>query len=216
MNDIFEYFKLLFRKTNYSIYMIGSFSRDYLLKVDIKDYDLVTDAPPKIAYNILKVNKDLIINDKYIDLGVIKVKYLNLNIDIVTLREESDYLDFRHPKNIKFVKDINLDYKRRDFTINAIYIDKNYKIIDPSNGYKDLLDKRLRFIKDPLISIKEDPLRILRAYRFIKEYDLYIDPLDLKTLKDNEHLLNNLNKEKIKEEERKYDKMIKRKEEYEK
>ncbi len=197
MNEIFDHFKVIFNNAGFRLYMIGSSSRDYLLNKEIKDYDFVTDATPSEVVKFLDVSKT------FSKFGVCQTKYLNKHIDLVTLRKEYDYKDFRHPSKIEFIKDINIDYLRRDFTINAIYIDENYNIIDPSNGYKDLMDKKLRFIKDPLISINEDPLRILRCYRFIKEYDLKIDENVLKILKDNEYLLEKLNKDKIKEEERK-------------
>ncbi len=197
MNEIFDYFKNIFNKNGFRLYMIGSSSRDYLLNREINDYDFVTDALPN------EVSKFLNVTNTFSKYGVCQCKYKDKHIDIVTLRKEYDYKDFRHPSKIEFIKDINEDYLRRDFTINAIYIDENYNIIDPSKGYSDLINKRLRFIKDPLTSIKEDPLRILRCYRFVKEYNLNIDENTLKILKDNEYLIKNLNKEKIKEEERK-------------
>ncbi len=197
MNEIFDYFKNIFNKNGFRLYMIGSSSRDYLLNREINDYDFVTDALPN------EVSKFLNVTNTFSKYGVCQCKYKDKHIDIVTLRKEYDYKDFRHPSKIEFIKDINEDYLRRDFTINAIYIDENYNIIDPSKGYSDLINKRLRFIKDPLTSIKEDPLRILRCYRFVKEYNLNIDENVLKILKDNEYLLEKLNKDKIKEEERK-------------
>ncbi len=196
MNNIFDHYKKIFSKNGFRLYMIGSSSRDYLLKREIKDYDFVTDAKPEEIVLFLDN-----FNDSFKKYGVIKTKYLSKNIDIVTLRKEKDYLDSRHPNKIEFINDIYLDYLRRDFTINAIYIDEKYQIIDPSKtGVEDLNNRYLRFIKEPLESIKEDPLRILRAYRFIKEYDLKIDQKVLKILKENENLLSLINQNKIKEE----------------
>lgn len=198
MDLVFDYFKKIFNENGYRLYMIGSSSRDYLLGNKIRDYDFVSDATP------LEISKFLEVSKAFIKYGVCQTKYNDIKIDLVTLRKESEYIDSRHPSKIEFIKDINIDYLRRDFTINAIYIDENYNIIDPSNGFNDLKNRYLRFIKDPLISINEDPLRILRCYRFIKEYNLNIDENVLKLLKDNEYLLEKLNKDKIKEEERKY------------
>ncbi len=206
MDKIFDYLSDIFDKNGFSLYMIGSTSRDYFLKREIFDYDFATDATPD---ETIKFLKDVDLTFKRF--GTIKYKLDNKKIDIVTLREEDEYLDFRHPNKIKFINDINIDYKRRDFTINAIYIDKNYNVIDPTGfGVEDLKNKKLRFIKDPLTSIKEDPLRILRAYRFIKEYNLSIDEDVLLILKNNEHLLENIKKEKIEEENRKLKEAIKR------
>ena len=198
MNGVFEYYKNLFNAHGYRLYMVGGTSRDYLLNREINDYDFVSDATP------LEILKFLKANDTFKKYGVLKTKYSGINVDIVTLREELEYKDHRHPLSIKFINDINIDYKRRDFTINAIYIDENYKIIDPSSfGIIDLQNRHLRFIGDPLTRIKEDPLRILRAYRFIKEYSLSIDDDVLKLLKENEKLLLEINPNKINEEKKK-------------
>ena len=198
MDKIFDYLKKIFNDHNFRLYMIGSTSRDYLLNREINDYDFVSDATPSDIAKFLKCDHT------FARFGTVKYYYENKKIDIVTLRKESEYKDFRHPSKIEFVKDIDIDYKRRDFTINAIYIDENYNVIDPTKcGINDLNSRHLRFIKDPLTSIKEDPLRILRAYRFIKEYNLSIDEKDLRILKENEDLLKHLNVNKIKEEEKK-------------
>ena len=107
--------------------------------------------------------------------GSVHVKVDGVKTDVTTLRVEEDYEDFRHPGKIRFVKTIKEDYVRRDFTINAIYIDKDFKIIDPSNGMDDLKAKLIRFIGDPEKRIKEDPLRIIRAIRFAIDLDFNID-----------------------------------------
>lgn len=198
MNELFDYLKDIFNKNGFRLYMIGSTSRDYLLNKEIKDYDFVTDATP------LEVSKFLDCNLTFSRFGCVKYKKDNKHVDIVTLRKEFDYEDNRHPNKVEFIKDVNEDYKRRDLTINAIYIDENYKILDISkDGYNDLLNKKLHFIGDPLKRIKEDPLRILRAKRFALEYNLDIDESLVKLLEENKDLLNNLSKAKIDEEMRK-------------
>lgn len=198
MVQIFEELKTLFNKNGYRLYMIGSTSRDYLLNNEIKDFDFVTDATPIEIASFLKVNMHF---SKY---GVVSLKKEGKHIDIATLREEAKYLDSRHPDKIIFIKDADIDYKRRDLTINAIYIDEDYKILPISQkGYEDLKNKKLNFIGDPLVRIKEDPLRILRAIRFIKEYNLTVNEEVKKILKDNFYLLDKINKDKINEEKRK-------------
>lgn len=195
MDKVFDYLKEIFNKNNFRLYMIGSSSRDYLLHRKIKDYDFVTDATPK------EIKKFLDCDMTFSRFGSVKYKVGDIKVDIVTLREESEYKDNRHPSKIKFIKDIYIDYKRRDFTINAIYIDEDYNIIDPSKlGVKDLENRRLRFIKDTLTSITEDPLRIIRCRRFIKEYNLILSDDDLKLINRNACLINRLNPEKVKEE----------------
>lgn len=204
MNEIFEYLKKIFNEHNFHLYMIGSTSRDFLMKREIEDYDFVTDATPDEVISFLDCNAT------YKKFGTLSLKVNNKHCDIVTLRKESGYLDLRHPSKIEFIKDINEDYKRRDFTINAIYIDEDYKVKDVSkDGVNDLNNKILRFIGDPTKRIKEDPLRILRAKRFIVEYGLTPEKETLKALKENKDLISTIKEGKIIEEKRKFDKISK-------
>ena len=204
MNEIFEYLKKIFNEHNFHIYMIGSTSRDFLMKREIEDYDFVTDATPDEVLSFLDCNAT------YKKYGTLSLKVNDKHCDIVTLRKESEYLDLRHPSKIEFIKDIDEDYKRRDFTINAIYIDEDYKVKDVSkDGVNDLNNKILRFIGDPTKRIKEDPLRILRAKRFIVEYGLTPEKETLKALKENKDLISTIKEGKIIEEKRKFDKISK-------
>lgn len=198
MNLVFDTLKEIFNRNKFRLFMIGSTSRDYLLNNEINDYDFVTDATPE------EVKKFLDVDMTFAKFGSVKYHLNNNKIDIVTLREEGDYEDKRHPSYIKFIKDINVDYKRRDFTINAIYIDENYVVQDISKtGEEDLFNKRLRFIGNPEKRIKEDPLRILRTKRFIIEYGLFIDEKTKEIIRKNLYLLKYISKGKLEEENRK-------------
>lgn len=204
MDAIFDYLKKTFNDNGFRLYMIGSTSRDFLLNRKINDYDFVTDATPDEVLKFLPCETTF---KKY---GTLKYNYNNYSIDIVTLRKEDNYQDFRHPSNIVFIKDIFVDYQRRDFTINAIYIDENYNVIDPSNfGVNDLKNRILRLIGNKDQRIKEDPLRILRAKRFVLEYNLSIERETKKAIMDNLSLLDKLNKDKVHLEQLKLEKIIK-------
>ena len=194
-NLIFEHFKSLFNENGFRLYMVGGTSRDYLLNIEILDYDFVTDATPNDVKKFL-IDANFVF-EKY---GCVKTKYNGFSIDITTLREEKDYEDSRHPKEIIFTKDIKIDSLRRDFTINAIYIDENYELHDFHHGIKDLNDKVLKMIGDPDKRLTEDPLRILRAYRFATLYNLSIDKELSKSIIKNKSLLSKLNKDKVNEE----------------
>ena len=192
MDKIFEKIKKIFNENGFRIYMIGGTSRDFLLGNKILDYDFVTNATPE------DISKFLDVKMTFARFGITNYKLDDFTLDIATLRKETSYKDSRHPNKIEFVKTIEEDFVRRDFTINSIYIDENYKVIDPTNfGVSDLKNKILRFIGDPLVRIKEDPLRILRADRFIEEYSLSMDEKTSKILKENRDLLDKLNPQKI-------------------
>lgn len=184
--------------------MIGSTSRDFLLKREIEDYDFVTDATPDEVLTFLNCN------DTFKKYGTLSLKKNGKHVDIVSLRKESAYLDARHPSKIEFIKDINEDYKRRDFTINAIYIDEKYNVAEISElGLSDLNNRILRFIGEAQKRVKEDPLRILRAKRFIVEYNLEVEKETLKALKENVNLLSLIKEGKILEEKKKFEKIAK-------
>lgn len=195
---IFKELVILFEKYNKNIYIVGGTARDFILKREIRDFDFATDATPEELKTILPDA-----NFKFSKFGSISCKILKVRVDITTLREESSYIDHRHPTEIKFIKDISIDYKRRDFTINALYIDKNYKIWDFCNGLIDIEKKIISFIGDPEKRIKEDPLRILRAYRFSKSLNFKIEPKTLFMLEKYSYLIKEISPGKIEMENKK-------------
>lgn len=168
--SLFKKYAIIFEKHGYNLYMIGGTSRDYLLGIEPKDIDFTTDATP---FEMSEFLEDL--SMQFAKYGTVFFKDNGVKIEITTLRVEKDYKDFRHPGEIAFVKDIKKDYKRRDFTINALYIDKDFKIHDFASGLDDLNNKIIRVIGDPKTRIKEDPLRILRALRFSLVLDFEIE-----------------------------------------
>lgn len=196
--EIFTKLADIFNKNGFKLYMIGGTTRDYLLGLDVFDFDFVSDATPDEMSKFL--------NDAdftFAKFGAVRVKVDGIKVDVTTLRVEEDYSDYRHPGKIRFVRTIEEDYKRRDFTINAIYMDESFKVIDPANGQADLKAKLIRFIGDPEKRIKEDPLRILRAKRFAEKLGFEIEEKSQKAIEKLSYLVDKLNPDKIKEEERK-------------
>ena len=190
-----------FNKHGYELYLVGGTVRDYLLNEPLTDMDAVTEATPE---EVIAFLPDI---DKTIKrFGSLKYKTKEgLKFDITTLRKESSYEDSRHPSKIIFVKDLKEDYLRRDFTVNALYMNKDLKVIDYCNGEQDLKDGILRMVGDPDIRIKEDPLRILRAIRFHLMHHLRIEESLLKAMHDNFDLLKNITDAKIRSELNKID-----------
>ena len=183
----------IFRKNGFQLFLVGGTVRDYLLNIPLTDMDAVTDATPDEVRGFLDADFTF---SKY---GSISYKHDGVKFDITTLRKEESYADSRHPNEIIFVKDLSTDVVRRDFTINAMYLDINLTLIDYYHGRDDLRNKILRMVGEPVLRLKEDPLRIIRAIRFSLDFDLTIEESLDKAIRDNIDLLNNLNPEKIKQ-----------------
>ena len=197
-NELFKFLDKLFKENGFFIFEVGGSVRDEILGLEVFDFDFATDATPE---EMMKFLPDA--NDTFAKYGCIKYKGEHGRAEITTFRIEENYDDFRHPTSIKFVKTLNEDYLRRDFTINAIYKDIDGKTYDPSNGVSDMKSKLIRFIGDPEKRIKEDPLRILRAKRFASKLGFEIEPETKKAMEKLAYLVEKLNPDKIKEEERK-------------
>lgn len=185
----------LFRNNGFLLYMVGGTVRDYLLKKELTDMDLVTNATPNEMKNFL-TNADYTF-EKY---GSVKLAFEGVKFDITTLRKECGYSDYRHPNEIVFTNKIEEDVLRRDITINALYMDESLKVIDLVGGINDLKKCLIKMVGDPSIRIKEDPLRILRIYRFKVETGFDFDKNLSNSIKENKDLVNKLNKDKIKQE----------------
>ena len=197
-NELFKFLDKTFKENGFSIFEVGGSVRDELLGLDVFDFDFATDATPEEMMKFLPNA-----NDTFAKFGCIKYKGEHGRAEITTFRVEESYDDFRHPNKIRFVKSLDEDFKRRDFTINAIYKDINGKFYDPSNGVLDIKNKVIRFIGNPEKRIQEDPLRILRAKRFASKLGFEIEPESKKAMEKLAYLLEKLNPDKIREEERK-------------
>ena len=197
-NELFKFLDKTFKENGFSIFEVGGSVRDEILGLEVFDFDFATDAMPEEMMRFLPD-----VNDTFAKYGCIKYKGEHGRAEITTFRVEEKYDDFRHPAKIRFVKSLNEDYLRRDFTINAIYKDINGNIYDPAGGVKDIKNKLIRFIGEPEKRIKEDPLRILRAKRFAAKLGFEIEQETAKAMEKLSYLLEKLNPDKIKEEERK-------------
>ena len=192
----FQKLAQVFKSHGFNLFLVGGTVRDYLLHKELTDMDAVSDATPTEIIAFLPN-----VDTTFAHLGSLKYKNENnIKFDITTLRKESAYLDSRHPSKITFVKDLKEDYLRRDFTINAMYMDADLNIIDYSGGELDLSNHILRMVGSPDIRLKEDPLRILRAIRFALMFNLTIEPTLYEAMRDRFYLLSNITDAKIKSE----------------
>ena len=186
---------------------VGGCVRDVILKQDINDIDLATTFLPSEVVKIL-TNKNIEFIDAAAHFGVVTAIINNLKFEITTLRQ--DLLpDGRYAKII-FTDNWEVDARRRDFTINAIYyswkslIKNEISFFDPFNGREDLINGKIKFISDPEISIKEDYVRALRYLRFFFMYSKYDhDPQILNFIFNNREYIKKLSNNRLEKELRK-------------
>ncbi|MBE6769675.1 MAG: CCA tRNA nucleotidyltransferase [Ruminococcaceae bacterium] len=153
---------LTLNNAGFEAYIVGGCVRDMLLNKIPQDYDITTSATPE---EIIKLFPHTIPTG--IKHGTVTVIFdNNERTEITTFRCETAYSDNRHPERVSFVKTIEEDLSRRDFTVNAMAFcdEKGFK--DPFGGLNDLNKKTLRTVGEPYKRFSEDALRILRLFRF--------------------------------------------------
>ena len=156
----------------YEAYLVGGAVRNHLLGLPNDDYDVTTSADPEAIKKVFEGYSFYDVGKKH---GTVTVLVDGDKIDITPFRKESDYHDHRHPEKVSFSADLLEDLERRDFTINAMCLDYEGKIIDPFQGLDDLKHHLIRTVNDPEQRFSEDALRILRALRFKAKLDFTIE-----------------------------------------
>ena len=160
-----------FSKNGFEISLVGGPVRDAVLGKVVKDLDLTTNAKPDEIQKCLKGWADSIW-DVGIKFGTVGAKVKDYVFEITTYRTEQ-YEDTSRKPSVEFGKTLEEDLARRDFTINAMALRlPNFELVDIYNGLTDLNNKILRTPLDAQISFSEDPLRMLRAARFMSKLDL--------------------------------------------
>ncbi len=186
-------------KNNFQAFVVGGCVRDSLQGIEPYDWDIATNAKPEEIVKVFPKN----FQDN--DFGMITVltnsKKQNLKeIQIMPYRIESQYTDKRHPDKVSWVKTIEEDLARRDFTVNAMAWNK--ELVDPFNGQQDLKNKVIKAVGDPKHRFSEDALRMMRAVRFatVLEKDWQIDFETEKAIQKNAKLLKMISQERIRDE----------------
>lgn len=147
--------------------VVGGAVRNTLLGHPVPDVDIATTARPEDVMR-RAAQSGLKSVGTGLDHGTITVVSSGFPYEVTTLREDVE--TFGRQARVVFGKDWVKDAKRRDFTMNALYVDRYGGLHDPLGGLKDCLERRVRFIGDPDKRIKEDYLRILRFFRIYAAY----------------------------------------------
>jgi len=186
----------------FEAYIVGGCVRDFLRKTEPNDWDITTNAKPE---EIQKVFPNSFYENKFLTVSVrTDSKDSKLSeIEITTYRSDAKYSDKRHPDEVQFVKTIEEDLARRDFTINAMAMSlsgKTKKIVDFFDGEKDLKNKTIKTVGNPEERFSEDALRMLRAVRFAAVLDFDIEEKTKEAIKKNSIWLEAVSQERIRDE----------------
>ena len=175
-------------------FLVGGAVRDKILNKDPGDYDFATD----IEYSELKrIFADYNPKEMGAHFGILMIKVNGKSYEIAKFRKETGVYNSRYPKEIKFVKTIEEDLSRRDFTINSLAYNEETGIVDLYGGKQDIKRKVIRFVGKPKLRIEEDALRILRAFRFISKLGFNLDKKTAEAICKKRKFLTKISKERI-------------------
>lgn len=193
MQDIREFFLDL--PKGKKAYFVGGCVRDNVLGDAPHDYDIITNMLPEETESYIKSQgrKCYNIGKRF---GTLGVKINGEMIEITTFRKEEYDGKSRKPL-VEFTSHLDQDLNRRDFTINTMVIDMNFKLKDLKNGLKDLKSKTLRTVSNSKRTFKDDPLRILRAIRFASKYDMYLETMTARRVESCRWEMLRLSRERI-------------------
>ncbi len=164
-----EILKIL-KQNGHQAYLIGGSSLDEYLNLPYCDVDITTDALPQQVCRLF-----FVVSEQGKMFGNVKIEFQGLKAEITTFRVEDYCYPSVYPKIVRFSQKAEEDSWRRDFTINALYMDENNKITDFHLGINDLQNRTIRLIGDPIKRLKEDPSRILRGLRLKQKLGFKMD-----------------------------------------
>ena len=192
---------IAFKAAGFKLALVGGPVRDAILGRLGNDLDFTTDAHPKDCEKILNKWADSVW-DIGAAFGTVAGKKGDITVEVTTYRSESYELDSRKP-NVEFGKTIEADLSRRDFTINAMALELTTDeptFIDLYNGVNDLQNKLIKTPGKPEDSFSDDPLRMMRAARFMSQLNFTIDPAVITAIKSMASRLEIISAERIRDE----------------
>ena len=171
-------------------YIVGGAIRDILLGLKPKDVDFATNLP----YETLKtLFSEYTPKETGKSFGVLRIKINDIDYEIAKFREDI----YGKEEKVAFIDDIKNDLARRDFTINAMAYNQKEGIIDLYNGQRDIENKVINFVGNAEERIIEDPLRVLRAFRFMSRLNFSLSENTIEGIKKQKDLLKNIPEERI-------------------
>lgn len=192
------------RDAGHVAYFAGGCVRDELLGYSPKDFDVATSATPDEVRPLFRR-----VNEVGVSFGVMLVREDDITVEVATFREESGYSDSRRPDEVRF-SDAGADAKRRDYTVNALFLDPldtrddpRGRVLDLVGGLEDLRNRIIRAVGDPDARLSEDHLRALRAVRLAARLGFTIEPTTGEAISRHATRLAGVSRERVGDEMRK-------------
>lgn len=180
------------QSAGYEAYFVGGSVRDAILGRPIHDVDIATSAYPEETKSVFPRTIDV-----GIEHGTVLVLHQQHEYEITTFRTEDVYVDFRRPSQVSFVRSLEEDLKRRDFTVNAFALNQDGEVIDKFAGLEDLEHHVLRAVGIAKERFNEDALRIMRGFRFAATLDFDIENKTFQAMRETAPLLEKISVERI-------------------
>ena len=176
------------RRAGHAAWWVGGTVRDILLGREPAEYDVATSARPAQAEALFHERgwPAVTVGKAF---GVVRVQVGGHWHEVATLRTETGYRDLRHPDAVSYTDDPRLDAARRDFTVNAMYMDpETGEVLDFFGGREDLQRRLLRAVGEPARRFAEDHLRKLRLARFSAQLDFAVEEATLEAVRADPRL----------------------------
>lgn len=188
-----------FTAAGYEVSLVGGSVRDAILGRPVEDLDFATDATPEVVTALLRDRVDALwdVGAKF---GTIGAERHGVRWEFTTYRTETYDPDSRKPE-VTYGADLRGDLSRRDFTVNAMALRlPTIRFEDPFHGLRDLAVQVLRTPTTPAASFSDDPLRMLRAARFVAQLGLRVDPLAVNAMAQMAERIDVVSAERVRDE----------------
>lgn len=184
------------REAGFQAYFVGGCVRDLVMGRLPADYDVATDALPEQVQRLFP--ESLMVGAQF---GVVMVPGREGPVEVATFRSDGIYEDGRHPRQVRYAQTPQEDVRRRDFTINGLLFDPlQDKVLDYVGGERDIRERRIRAIGQPLLRFQEDHLRMLRAVRFAARFAFSLDREVLSAIRESAELIQAVSCERVRDE----------------
>jgi poly(A) polymerase len=184
------------RAAGHQAFLVGGCVRDLLLGLTPRDFDVSTDARPDRLMDLFPSSGRV-----GAQFGVVLVRDFFSQVEVATIRGDSDYSDGRHPDAVRFERDPKSDVLRRDFTINGLLMDpETGRVLDYVDGRADLERRVVRTIGDPDTRFAEDHLRLLRGVRFAARLSFEIEAATFAGIQRRHGLIHKVAAERVRDE----------------